>query len=59
MFDEELDAFVIENVAVFNAVRAEQDRVLDRLGIGGVRHDLEFAQPADVERGLELFVEEK
>ena len=59
MLDEELDAFVIENVAVFNAVRAEHNRVLDRLGVGRVRHHLEFAQAADVERSLELLVKEK
>ena len=48
-FEQQLDALVVHDVAVLDAVRAEPDRVLHRIGVGRVRHHLELALAADRE----------
>src|SRR5262245_18925062 len=56
---EQLDALAIHDVAVLDAVRAEPDRFLHRVGVGGVRHDTKTASATDCERRLELLVEQE
>ena len=59
MLEEEFDALVIQDVAVLDGVRAHADRGLHGLGVGRVRHHLEFALLADVERRLELVLQQE
>ena len=56
---EPLDALVIHDVAVLDAVRAKPDGHLHRVGVGGMRHHTKTAGATDCERCLELLVEEK
>src|SRR5262249_53533870 len=58
VFEQESDALVIHNVAMLDAMGAEPDRILYRLRVGGVRHDLEAALPADLEGSADLIVEQ-
>ena len=44
---------------MLDAVGAEPDRILNRLRIGGMRHDLEATLPADLERSAEFVVEQE
>ena len=44
---------------MLDAVRTQADRRLHRRRVGGVRHHLELAQLADVERRLQLVVEQE
>jgi hypothetical protein len=59
VLQQELHALVVHDVAVLDAVRAEADRVLHRLGIGGVRHHLELALAADRECRAQLVFEQE
>ena len=59
VLEQQLDALVVHDVAVLDAVRAEADRVLHGLGIGRVRHHLEVALAADRERRLQLVLEQE
>src|SRR5581483_10615704 len=58
-FEQQRDGLVIHDVAMLDAVRAEPDRVLYRFRVGGMRHDLEAALPADLERGADFVVEQE
>src|SRR5215468_1748791 len=53
------DALVIHDVAVLDAMGAEPDCILYRIRVGGVRHDLEAALPADLKSGADLVVEQE
>ena len=59
MLEEELDALVVHDVAVLDAVRPEANRVLHGLGIGRVRHHLEVALAADGERRFQLVLQQE
>src|SRR5213079_1252706 len=53
------DALVIHDVAMLDAVGAQRDRILYRIRVGGMRHDLEAALPADLEGSTDLVVEQE
>src|SRR5215469_5797566 len=59
VLEQERDALVIHDVAMLDAISAEPDCILYRIRIGGMRHDLEAALPADLERGADLVVEQE
>ena len=59
VLEQQRNALVIHDVAMLDAVGAEPDRILNRLRIGGMRHDLEAALPADLERSADLVVEQE
>ena len=59
MFQEELDAFVIEDVTVLHAVCPQPDGVLDRFRVGRMGHHLELAQVADLERRLQFVLQQE
>src|SRR5215467_11682119 len=44
---------------MFDAMSAEPDRILYRIRVGGVRHDLEATLAADLEGGADLVVEQE
>src|SRR5689334_5114192 len=44
---------------MFDAMSAEPDCILYRIRVGGMRHDLEAALPADLEGGTDLAVEQE
>src|SRR6516162_3615290 len=56
---QERDALVIHDVAMLDAVGAEPDRILHGIRVGGMRHDLEAALPADLEGSADLVVEQE
>src|ERR1700747_311569 len=59
VLEQERDALVIHDVSMLDAVGAEPDRILHRIRIGGMRHDLESALPADLEGSADLVVEQE
>src|SRR6516225_11495828 len=59
VFEQERDALVVHDVAMLDAMGAEPDRILYRIRVGGVRHDLEAALPADLEGSPDLVVEQE
>src|SRR3954454_23338445 len=59
VLEQEVNALVVHDVAVLDAMGAEPDRVLHRIRVGGMRHDLEAALAADLEGGAQLFVEQE
>ena len=59
VLEEQLDALVVHDVAVLDAVRPEPNRVLHGLGIGRVRHHPELALAADGERRLQLVLQQE
>jgi hypothetical protein len=59
VFEQERDALVVHDVAMLDAMGAQPDRILYRIGVGGMRHDLEAALPADLEGGADLVVEQE
>ena len=59
VLEQQRDALVVHDVAMLDAVGAEPDRILHRFRVGGMRHDLETALPADLESGAELLVEQE
>ena len=52
-----LDALLIHDVAVLDAVRAEPDGLLHRFWVGGMRHHAKTAGATDLECRFELSVE--
>src|ERR1700722_6994496 len=56
---QERDALVIHDVAMLDAMGAEPDRILHCIRVGGMRHDLEAALPADLEGSADLVVEQE
>jgi hypothetical protein len=59
MFQEQLDAFVIEDVTVLHAVCPQPDGVLDRFGVGRMGHHLELAQVTDLEGRLQFVLQQE
>ena len=59
VLEEQLDALVVHDVTVLNAVRAQANRVLHRIGVGGVRHHPEFTLAADGEGRRQLVFKQK
>src|SRR6516164_5384992 len=59
VLEQELDALVIHDVAMLDAMGAEPDRILYCIRVGGMRHDLEAALPADLEGSADLVVEQE
>jgi len=59
VLDQERDALVVHDVAMLNAMGAQPDRTLHRFRVGGMRHDLEAALPADLEGSADLVVEQE
>src|SRR5215469_11593013 len=59
VLEQERDALVIHDVAMLDAVGAEPDRILHGIRVGGMRHDLEAALPADLEGSADLVVEQE
>ena len=59
VLEQERDALVIHDVAMPDAMGAEPDRILHCIRVGGMRHDLEAALPADLEGGADLVVEQE
>src|SRR5215469_18098091 len=59
VLEQERDALVIHDVAMLDAMGAEPDRILYRIRVGGMRHDLEAAFPADLEGSADLVVEQE
>src|SRR5215472_862901 len=59
VLEQERDALVVHNVAMLDAMSAEPDRILYRLRVSGMRHDLEAALPADLEGSADLVVEQE
>src|SRR5215467_6850272 len=59
VLEQECDALVIHDVAMLDAMGAEPDRILHRIRVGGMRHDLETAPPADLEGSADLVVEQE
>src|SRR5215469_14511165 len=59
VLEQKVDALVIHDVAVLDAVSAKPDRVLHRLGVGGMRHNLEPAFPTDLEGSTEFVVKQE
>src|SRR3984893_11708687 len=56
---QERDALVIHDVAMLDAMGAEPDRILHCIRVGGMRHDLEAALPADLEGSADLVFEQE
>src|SRR5262245_30479983 len=56
---ELLDALLIHDVAVLDAVRAEPNGLLHRFGSGGMRHHTKTAGATDCKGRLELLVEQE
>ena len=54
--EQEGDALVVHDVAMLDAMSAQPDCILYRIRVGGVRHDLETALPADLEGSVDLVV---
>ena len=59
VLEQERDALVIHDVAMLDAMGAEPDRILHCIRVGGMRHDLEAALPADLEGSADLVVEQE
>ena len=59
VLQEQLDALVVEDVAMLDAVCPQPDRVLHRLGIGRMRHHLELAQLADLEGRFQFVLQQE
>src|SRR5690242_9042421 len=59
VLEQERDALVIHDVAMLDAVGAEPDRILHCIWVGGMRHDLEAALPADLEGSADLVIEQE
>src|SRR6201984_2734758 len=59
VLEQERDALVVHNVAMLDAMSAQPDRILYRIRVGGMRHDLEAALPADLEGSADLIVEQE
>ena len=59
VFEQERNALVVHDVAMLDAMGAHPDRALHRFRIGGMRHDLEAALPADLESSADLVVEQE
>src|SRR5215472_10385979 len=59
VLEQERDALVIHDVAMLDAMGAESDCILYRIRVGGVRHNLEAALPADLKGGADLVVEQE
>src|SRR5437660_12806902 len=59
VLEQERDALVIHDVAMLDAMGAKPDRILHCIGVGGMRHDLEAALPADLEGSADLVVEQE
>src|SRR5262249_58555725 len=56
---DDLDAFLMHQVAVRAGVRAEPEGRLPRFGIGGVRHHAKPARAKDREGRLELLIQQE
>ena len=59
VLEQERDALVIHDIAMLDAMGAEPDRILHCIRVGGMRHDLEPALPADLEGSADLVVEQE
>ena len=59
VLEQQRDALVVHDVAVLDAMGTEPDRILHRIRVGGMGHDLEAALPADLERSADLVVEQE
>src|SRR5215467_1005651 len=59
VLEQERDALVVHDVAMLDAMGAEPDRTLHRFRVGGMRHDLEAALPADLKGSADLVVEQE
>src|SRR6478672_3396983 len=59
VLEQQRDTLVVHDVAMLDAMGAEPDRVLYSIRVGGVRHDLEAALPADLERRTDLVVKQE
>src|SRR6201987_2547334 len=59
VLEQERDALVIHDVAMLDAVSAEPDRILHCFRVGGMRHDLKAALPADLEGNADLVIEQE
>src|SRR6266446_6123344 len=59
VLEQKRDALVIHDVAMLDAMSAEPDRILHCIRVGGMRHDLEAALPADLEGSADLVVEQE
>ena len=53
------DAFLVHDVAVLNGMRAQAQRGLDGIGVGGVGHYRKLALAGDGEGGAQLLFEEE
>src|SRR5215471_12629353 len=59
VLEQQLDALVVHNVAMLDAMGAEPDRILHCFRVGGVRHHLEATLAADLEGSADLVVEQE
>src|SRR5262249_50179004 len=59
MLQEELEALLVHDIAMFDAVRSQSYGGLDRLGVGSMGHDLIAALVTDGKGGLQLVIQEE
>src|SRR5262245_47814736 len=59
VLEEERDALVIHDVTMLDAMGAEPDCIRHCIRVGGMRHDLEVALPADLESSADLVIEQE